>query len=122
MYTPNELDIVKEEWNTHYIRKSNKCKVSGVPDELYYLPHTRGYEDCGIQISEERIAELLEERDVHKEKEDSESTIGNEENEPSQNELRTFFQYVVDSKGLEYPSKDWHQAKKIYTTIIDLCV
>ncbi|XP_046840005.1 uncharacterized protein LOC124434166 [Xenia sp. Carnegie-2017] len=32
------LDEVKEQWNTHYIRKSRHDTVKGRPDSLYYLP------------------------------------------------------------------------------------
>ena len=43
-----ELDKVKDEWNMYSIGKSRHNTVSGVPDELYYLPQTRGFEDCGF--------------------------------------------------------------------------
>ena len=45
-----ELDKVKDDWNMHFIRQSRHNTVSGVPDELYYLPQTREVEDCGFQV------------------------------------------------------------------------
>ncbi|PFX34815.1 RNA-directed DNA polymerase from mobile element jockey [Stylophora pistillata] len=33
-----DLDTVKDHWNTHYIRGSNHDTVKGKPDELFYLP------------------------------------------------------------------------------------
>ena len=43
-----ELDKVKDEWNIHFIRQPRHNTVSGVRDELYYLPQTRRFEDCGF--------------------------------------------------------------------------
>jgi len=33
-----ELDSCKEQWNSHYIRKSEFCEVFGRPDYLYNFP------------------------------------------------------------------------------------
>ena len=33
-----DLDLVKEQWNTHRIRASRHDTVAGIPDELYHLP------------------------------------------------------------------------------------
>ena len=36
------LDEVKNNWNTHYIRKSRFETVSGRPDSLYTIPEVHG--------------------------------------------------------------------------------
>ncbi|XP_044180748.1 uncharacterized protein LOC122961932 [Acropora millepora] len=38
----NDLNIVKEHWNSHRIRKSRHNTVSGRPDSLFYLPEHHG--------------------------------------------------------------------------------
>ena len=37
-----DLDHVKEAWNSHYIRSSWHETVPGRPNELYYLPEMYG--------------------------------------------------------------------------------
>ena len=34
----NELDQVREHWNSHYIRVSRYHTPSGIPDQLYFMP------------------------------------------------------------------------------------
>ena len=34
---PAELVKMKEEWNTHRIRRSSYAEVAGIPDEMYFL-------------------------------------------------------------------------------------
>ena len=60
-----ELDKVKDEWNMHFIRQSRHNTVSGVPDELYYLPQTRGFVDCGFEVSADGIENILNQRDIY---------------------------------------------------------
>lgn len=39
----DDLNSVREEWNSHLIRPSKgSCSPSGHPDELYSLPHILG--------------------------------------------------------------------------------
>ena len=38
----NDLNIVKEHWNSHRIRKSRHNTDSGRPDSLFYLPEHHG--------------------------------------------------------------------------------
>ena len=64
-----ELEKVKHEWNMHYIRRCRHDAVSGIPDELYYLPHTRGFEDCGSEVSADNIDNILNQRDIYVEAE-----------------------------------------------------
>ena len=69
-FLQQELDIVKEERNNHYIRRSNFTKISGVPDKPFHFPETRGYIDQGISQSKSDIETILNETDVHSEAEE----------------------------------------------------
>ena len=106
----NELNCVKEEWNNHYIRRSNNCKVSGVPDELYYLPETRNYEDCGISVSEDEICSIVNESNIFQEAILAQSI--------DDDDLIEYFHYIVTEIEFEYPPRDWHNAKLMYEAII----
>ena len=41
-FLQNDLDTVKEHWNTHCIRKSRYNTVAGRPDSIFYLPEQHG--------------------------------------------------------------------------------
>ena len=86
----------------HFIRQPRHNTVSGVPDELYYLPQTRGFEDCGFEVSADDIcgqAELAKEVD---------------------DELLEYFKYVVREEGLTHPPEDWRQARDMSEKIVQL--
>ena len=51
----DELDAVKENWNTHYIRKSRHDTINGRPDSLFFLPEHHGAVDMLNQVPEEKI-------------------------------------------------------------------
>ena len=110
-FLQRELDIVKEEWNTHYIRSSRNSQVSGVPDELFFLPQTRGYSIRGKQLSSNEINHILNQRNVH---EEAQIVLNQEDFE-----LVTYFKYVVANENLMYPPRDWNEARVIYETIIE---
>ena len=38
-----ELDSIVHRWNTHRIRRNAHSTSSGIPDEMYLLPHLNGY-------------------------------------------------------------------------------
>ena len=40
-----DLDRLKEHWNSHYIRESRHDTVKGRPNELFYLPELHDTED-----------------------------------------------------------------------------
>ena len=59
-----ELDKTRHEWNTHFIRKSRHDTISGIPDELYFLPERKQYRDEGFAVSYAEINNILLHRDV----------------------------------------------------------
>ena len=38
----DELNDIKIMWNTHLIRKSRVSAVTGIPDQLFYIPGLQG--------------------------------------------------------------------------------
>ena len=90
-----ELDKVKDEWNMHFIRQSRHITVSGVPDELYVLPQTRGFEDCGFEVSAD---DKLNQRDICGQAELAKDV---------DDELLEYFKYVVREEGLTHQPEDW---------------
>ena len=101
-----ELDIVKEEWNTHYIRTSRNSQVSGVPDELFVLPQTQCVENNYLQMK--LITFLTTGMSTKKHKLNQEDF-----------ELVTYCKYVVANENLMYPPRDGNEARVIYETIIE---
>lgn len=107
-----ELDRVKQEWNTHCIRKSRHCLVSGVPDELFFLPQLHGHSNCGVQVSETDINGILNQKDIY-----AEAEVAMNDND---DEISDYFQYLIREENLQYPPQDWMQAKVMYEKIIEL--
>ena len=51
-FSQTQLDEVKEEWIYHKIRYSKYCQVSGIPNQLYHLPESKGYISQGYRVTE----------------------------------------------------------------------
>ena len=90
----SSLNVIKEYWNTHYIRPSRHDTVPGVPDILFYLPERSNGSNCLVPVSNDRIAEM---RTPHM------ITENTEEDTYEENLFQEYFQYVVDHEELEYP-------------------
>ena len=106
-----EMDKVKHEWDMHFIRQSRHNSVSGVLDELYYLPHTSGFEDCGFEVSADDIEKILNQRDIYGQAELAKDV---------DDELFEYFKYIVREEGLTHPPEDWSQARDMYEKIVQL--
>ena len=106
-----ELDKVKDDWNMHFIRQSRHITVSGVPDELYYLHQTRGFEDCGFQVSADDIENILNQRDIYGQAELAKDV---------DDELWEYFKYVSREQSLTHSPEDWRQARDLYEKIVQL--
>ena len=50
-----ELDQVKLQWNTHYIRRARHDTIPEKPDELFFLPELSEGQDQGTHISDSEI-------------------------------------------------------------------
>ena len=106
----NDLDKMKLEWNTHLIRKSRHARVTWMPDELYYMPELYGYQQRGLRINSNVLPWVWNQRVIHGEADN----VLNEIDE----DLHSYFRYVVDQLGISLPPRDWVEAKTIYNTII----
>ena len=83
----NELDKVKEQWNSHYIRKSHHDTIPGVPDILYYLPENSGAIDCLVRIPQDKIDEV--EPQCYMDEED--------------NLYTDYFEHIMEDEMWDYP-------------------
>lgn len=48
-----ELNDIRDMWNVHRIRADRARRVSGIPDELFYIPEVRGiytHFHCSVDI------------------------------------------------------------------------
>ena len=96
------LNDVKEHWNTHYIRKSKFDTIKGRPDSLYYLPELHGGVNnllLPVPDNEKNFAK--------------QHIVANDE----PNEYYSYFTYVTRICGLEQPT-DWKEGLKLYHMLI----
>ena len=100
-----DLDVTKEHWNTHYIRKSRYNTVSGRPDELFYTPESYGGED-----------NLLNHVPLNQIQFVSDNLLQFEEEE---NLYQNYFQYLFDGLQLQKPST-WQDGLNIYRRLMDI--
>ena len=93
----NELDEVKEHWNTHYIRKSRHDTINGRPDSLYFLPELHGgasnllltVQNCEMEYARSHVVENDEE-----------------------NEYQEYFHYLIQNCNLKKP-ENWKEALQL---------
>lgn len=101
------LDEVKDNWNTHYIRKSRFDTVSGRPDALYTIPEFHGgISGLIVPIQKADLdyaySHLVEANDDY-------------------TDYHEYFQYVMDELQLTIAT-DWKDAVDLYKTITNLAV
>lgn len=108
-----QLDEVVYEWNTHYIRQTNHETIPGVPDILYHAPILSGHEDKKVAITQGQVQRILQEKNVF-----SEATEIFEDHDQL---LKEYFEYVIQTKQLRYPPKNWEEARSVYKIIIEKC-
>ncbi len=100
----NDLDKVKEHWNSHKVSKSPYSGVHGVPDIMYFLPEHHGHDECLVDVSQEQVDEMEEHCEIQ---------------ELEDNIYREYFLYVLETEGLAYPS-DEEQAFTLYQRLMEL--
>lgn len=101
-----ELDAVKEQWNTHRIRKSRHDTVPGRPDSLYFLPQLHGALD---NLKKEVPAIEIDYVSQHVVED---SNNGN-------NEYQDYFHYARESLSITEP-RSWQEAVELYKGLIDV--
>ena len=110
-FIQTQLDEVKQEWNYHKIRYSKGCQVSGIPNQLYHLPESKGYISQGFRITESDVTNALAQRNYEDELSEVMSRISKE--------LQEYFHYIISSQQLNYPPSSWDNAKLLSETIIE---
>lgn len=106
------MDRLTLEWNSHYIRgQTRNDTVPGIPDILFHAPTISGYENQGNELINERVENLLAQRDIISE--------GREIMNTMDVELEDYFNYVIETENLPYPPANWQDAKQMYLTIIN---
>ena len=101
------LNEVKENWNSHYIRKSRYDTLQGRPDSLYYLPELHnGQSNLHLPVPDEEKSYARE------------HIISDHS---GQNDFQRYFTYIMESSLLEKPSH-WRDALQLYHVLINCAV
>lgn len=97
----NELDTIKNHWNTHYIRRSRHDTVSGRPDSLYFLPHLHNAVNNMNSVPQRDIeyvsTHIIDKIETH--------------------ELQEYFEYVLNSLNANPPT-NWQEAVELYGILL----
>ena len=109
----SDLDQVKERWNSHFIRKSNDHVIGGVPNEMFFLPASLGFQECGTDVTSNDINRVLQNRDYLK-SEASQSAYCFDDN------LYRYFYYVIQKEGMPFPPCDWKEGRNIFRKIMEV--
>ena len=100
-----DLDLVKEQWNTHRIRASRHDTVAGIPDELYHLPERHGGVDgLALNVSEDQIS-FAKENFL--------------EYEVESNMFEEYFSFVLQNIAFSEP-ESWEEAENMYFTLMSI--
>ena len=99
-----ELDLVREHWNTHRIRKSHYQTVCGRPDSLNFLPEAHGSLDYKQNVKPEVVDDV------------SENVIVKDYS----NEHTEYFDYVLTQLDIQKPD-DWREALSLYERLMSVC-
>ena len=99
-----DLDLIKEHWNTHLIRKSKFQTVTGRPDSLYFLPEQIGTHDYKIEVTDAHFQDV------------SEHVVVKE----YFNEYTEYFNYLVEENGIPKP-KNWEDALELFRFALSVC-
>ena len=97
-----DLDEVKDFWNTHYIRRSRHETVAGRPDELYHLPERHNTEDFLQPVDADQHQHVLE---IYPDIQED------------QNEYEAYFNYVMDQCDFHHPNS-WSEGLELYNNLL----
>lgn len=100
----NDLNIVKEHWNSHRIRKSRHNTVSGRPDCLFFLPeHYGAMGNLLLKVPQPELDYVSE----HIVKTDN------------YNEFQEYFEYARRFLEIDFPN-DWREADTLYRKLVSV--
>lgn len=100
-----ELDLVKEQWNTHRIRASAHDTVPGIPDELFHLPERHeGVDGLALTVAEEQINFAKDNFLQYEVK----SSIYEE-----------YFNHILQNITFQHP-ENWEEAENMYFSLMSI--
>lgn len=99
-----DLDFVREHWNTHTIRASSYNTIAGKPDELYLLPENKGGEDRLHPVSAEEVEFVAE-------------NLLQFEEVP--NWYQHYFEHILTNMNLERAT-NWMDALNLYRELLHI--
>ena len=98
-------------WNTHQTRKSHEDVIGGIPNQLFYIPEYPGFENCGLEVTEEDISNIDGIENV------IERRYGGADN--TDEKLVGYFHNILQKQQLLWPPESWSDAVKIFHTLIE---
>ena len=108
-----ELDQVKLQWNTLYIRRTRHDTIPGRRGELFFLPELSGGQNQGTNInSDSEIDSAYSEEENLM---DDATIVMNDAGE----ELVEYFEYVVHEENLLYPPINWKEGEELFIQILE---
>eukprot|EP00794_Sanderia_malayensis_P020839 gene20839-22882_t len=107
----NELDSVRESWNSHYIRSSRYHTLSGIPDQLYFLPENVNAQDHIKVFNHDDLVEVRNELASHQEN----------ENHNDSDEYYLYFEMVTGNLNVPEPLT-WKDGLELYNRLISIAV
>lgn len=111
-----ELNQVKNDWNSHYIRGSKYQTMPGIPDKLYFFPEDFGTTDHKHLFD---AADQLEaEYEISCTPTDANAS-NSEENESTDYFL--YFNYALDTLGMDVPN-DWREGLSTYHRLLSVAI
>ena len=96
-----ELDQTVASWNSHCIRKSRHDTVSGIPNELYFIPESNGAEDHKVSVEQSKVDEV--QRCLSLSGPSSEH----------ENLYQDYYEHIVELLGCPVPA-NWQDALNLY--------
>ena len=101
-----DLDIVKEHWNSHRIRKSRHNTVPGRPDQLFYLPEFHGAVGNLLLNVPQSETDCVSQHIIQRK---------------SVDEYQDYFDYARNALGISLPN-DWQEAVRLYCKLLTIAV
>ena len=112
----HELNEVKDDWNSHYIRGSKYQTMPGIPDKLYFFPEDFGTTDHKHLFD---AADQLEaEYEISCTPTDANAS-NNEENQSTDYFL--YFNYALDTLGMDVPN-NWREGLPTYRRLLSVAI
>ena len=106
-----DLSKLKMLWNTHRIRKSHEDVIGGIPNQLFYIPEYFGFQNCGLEVTEEDISNIDGVENVIERRYSVADT--------TDEELVGYFHNILQKEQLLWPPESWSDAVKLFDTLME---